>query len=278
MIPLLMAFSTTALAGGWTQPDGGHYLKVWSRALVGGAGFFEDGAVVPLSPETTYRDVNLNLYGEYGITDDWTVTVSAAPVGYAALSAEGDLGLGLVAPSGSNLYSGLMLVGARRALLTEAVRLAVEGRAGGTLPQDTALGGGIIDGDTVWFWRSAVPTAQAELELQAGYGWGRSWVTAAVGGRYQSAAELLPSMLGGVSVGRSGERVSLSFGVSTVQPLGPVEDANISGAGQTRYIGVEPGVAVKLTERLSLVASVGGAPLAQANAATPAFNLGFSHQ
>ena len=36
MLALLILHS--AHAGGWTQPEGAHYLKVWSRTLVGNLG------------------------------------------------------------------------------------------------------------------------------------------------------------------------------------------------------------------------------------------------
>ncbi|MFT4977026.1 MAG: hypothetical protein ACI8S6_002931 [Myxococcota bacterium] len=260
---LIILLSSAAFAGGWTQPAGAHYLKVWSRTLVGTDGFFADGSIASLDPETRYRDLSLGIYGEYGITDAWTLALVTTPLGHTRL------------PDDSGLYSGLTMLGARRALLTGDLRLAVEARAGGVPTQTSPRTTGA---DDAWFWQSVVPTAQAEAELQAGFGWSQNWVTASAGGRWQGADALAPSIIGLVSIGRSGKRLMPSLQVSTVQPLQEVTAANISGAGQTRYIGVEPGLGIRLGEHLSAVVGLGGALAAQANAAAPSLSVGLSHQ
>jgi hypothetical protein len=271
MLTLLLL--THAHAGGWTQPRGAHYLKVWSRTLIGGQGFLADGGLGVL--DASYRDVALGVYGEWGLRDDWTLVVSSTP-------------LGLSQVIDRTVYTGSTLLGVRRALATGNLKVAAEARVGGTPPVgDAVIGAGaatpvdelsIYDGTLVWYWQPAVATAQAEAEAQVGYGLPWGWVTATAGGRWTSSAELPEAILASAGVGRSGERLTVSFSLSTLQPLAPVTEANVSGAGATRYIGVEPAVSLRLTERTSLALSGGGAMMAQANAATPALNIGIEHR
>lgn len=269
---LTLLLMTSAEAGGWTQPKGAHYLKVWSRTLAGDKGFFADGSVESIG--ASYLDVAAGVYGEWGLSDAWTAVVSATPLGFSRLT-------------DATIYSASSLVGVRRALLTGDLKLAAEARAGGTPPiGEVSLGYGVgeetgLDSGSAkqWYWQPVVATAQAEAELQAGYGLPWGWVTASAGGRWTSSAELPESILATAGVGRSGERLTLSLNLSALQPLQPIEDAvNVSGAGATGYVGVEPGLSVRLTEHLSLAASAGGVLTAKANAATPSLNLGIEHR
>ena len=276
LICLLTMLTSPGRAGGWTQPQGAHYLKVWERTLVGTRGFRTDGEVFDLGEEARYTDLTLNLYAEVGVTDAWTVVLSTTPVGRGFVEDDTDLS----ADGGggtSQWYSGTTLVGARRRLLDGDVKLAAEGRVGGVPPLgDARIGEDFGEG---WFWQTAVPTLQAEGELQVGRGLRRGWVTAAVGGRWQSAAALpAATVLGSVSAGWTFGRASPSLMLSTVQPLEPVSAPNISGSGATRYIGLEPGVSVRLGERWSAVASMGSVLMAEANAATPSLNVGLEHR
>ena len=234
-----------------------------------------DGEVVQL--DGAYIDVAAGVYGEWGLTDTWTAVVTSTPLGFATVT-------------DSTVYSGTTLLGVRRALSTGDLKLAVEARAGGAPPiGDEWVGSGTLNvfspltTPVRWFWQPVVPTFQAEGELQLGRGFSWGWVSAAAGGRWTSSSELPESILGLLAAGGSYKRLGLSLSLSTVQPLTPITDderipVNVSGAGATRYIGFEPGLSVRLTERLSLTTSIGGAMMAQSNAATPAFNLGIEHR
>ncbi|MEL6345528.1 MAG: hypothetical protein AAFV53_20635 [Myxococcota bacterium] len=268
MISCWLWLVASAAAGGWTQPAGAHYLKVSQRTLIGDQGFDLDGETFDLDGGR-YSDFTMNIYGEWGVTDDWTLVITSTPIGRGYVET--------ATQSRSGWYSGTSLVGVRRRLSDAALKLAAEARAGGVPP----LGAQQLAADVGqgWFWQTTVPTAQAEAEIQAGVGLPWGWAAASVGGRWQSAAELpAVSILGTASIGWTGKRLGVSLQLSTVQPLEPVTALNISGAGATRYIGVEPGLSVPLGERLSLVASMGGVLTAQANAATPAINVGVAHR
>ena len=259
MIWVLLA--QVAWAGGWTQPAGDTYIKVWDRSLIGAEGFFADGSRRDL--DTVYQDHALNAYAEWGAAEAWTVTLSTNPLGYAA------------AGGGKTAYVGPSWLGLRRGLTTESPwRTAIELRAGGAPGVGARVGSGQVEGDP-WEYRPTVGTAQLGGELQAGRSlWRRTWASAAVGGWWFSRAEMDPVVT-----------ATLQWGVSTTDgwafaltvpawlPTGPVQHVNVAGAGQTRYLGFGGDLSRKIAGRLAVTVGIAGAA-AWSNASTPSLLAG----
>jgi len=263
---LTLAFlgPSSAFAGGWTQPEGQHYVKVWERSIIGDQGFFADGEVLPM--DATYSDHLINAYGEYGITDLWTVTAATSPLGTSRYG------------ENSTPYVGATSVGVRRALLTGGLKLAAQvnvGYAPGI--GETTLGAGTIEG-RAYEWVPTVQTGHAAGYLQVGHGLGRAWVTADVGLKANTNDELGLAVEGSAQVGfKSHKGLVASLRIGTYQPLGDIDVPNISGGGQTRYVGFTPEVAYWFNDHWAVGVGFGGAA-AYANAAAPSLQIGIEHK
>lgn len=248
---------SAAHAGGWTQPRGAYYLKLWVRSLFGSRGYFTDRAARPLG--ATYQDHALNLYGEYGLTSDWTLVAFARPVGHASF---GD---------SATAYMGELAAGARRGLLRGRVNLAVEAHASVTPDVgERVLGAGVVEGRSFVYVPTA-STARFDAELQAGLALGAwGWVTAAAGARFYTRDAIDHALYGSLQFG-----VQTSFGLqlmataTTQQPLGHVVATNAAGAGQTRYVSYGLDASFWFTRRWAVTAGFAGALLVESNAATP---------
>ncbi|GAA5220667.1 hypothetical protein [Membranihabitans marinus] len=71
---ILLAIITVNSAyagGGWPQPKGKGYFKLGQSFLISDQYFGPDGKKIPI---TTTGYYSTSLYGEYGITDRWTIT------------------------------------------------------------------------------------------------------------------------------------------------------------------------------------------------------------
>ncbi len=249
-------------AGAWAQPSGGHFLKVWDRTLVGDRGYFANGDAATLPH--TYQDHTLELYGEYGLAEGWTLLGSARPVGWAHFGDE------------STAYVGPFSVGVRRALLTAPVALAVEARYGyasGVGDEDLAAERGAA---RTFAYRPVLETHLYGVAVAAGYGlsWGWASVSAGVTGYTRDSIDTAADLSAQVGW-KSDFGFVASLAVDYHQPFGDVRASNVSGAGQTRYLGLNVGASYALTEHLAVTIGVGGAALAESNAATPALSLGF---
>lgn len=259
----LCLWPSGAKAAGWTQPRDGYYLKVWARGLFGDQAMDAEGEVVPVEG---YRDLQLNVYGEYGVTDHWTAVFFGTPSGYA--SAERD-----------TFYVGPLGLGLRRALLTGAWKLAAEAQY--------ALESGIGDenlfappdaGDETYLYIPAVDNHRGELQLQLGRGLPFGWMSFAAGGRLNSAKGIDHAVSASAQLGwQVSQRWQLQFNLQTYQPLGDVEVTNVSGVGQSRYYGFGLGVGYRFGDRIGVVAAFDGGG-AQSNAATPSLQAGVELQ
>jgi hypothetical protein len=254
-----------ALAWGWSQPRGAHYLKVWNRSLLGSRAYFADGTARALP--SGFGDHQLNYYFEYGLTDRLTLVSHGSPIGYSVHNGD------------SAAYTGPLQIGARYGLLQGTWNFAVEAHGGYTPPVgERALGVGAVEGRPFTY----VPTVETGLldgELQLGRGIGRGWITAHAGFRWFSRSGLDPVVFGGVQGGYTfafGLQVSLS--VQTHQPIGAVTVTNATGAGQTRYVGFGLDLSYWVTPHWSVTAGVGGVLLAESNAATLPILIGFEHR
>jgi len=248
---------STATAGGWTQPSGGFYAKVWDRSLIGSKAYLASGEALEVD---SFQDHALNLYGEYGLLDQLTLVGFTTPVGWATYGEE------------STSYVGPSFVGARWGLLQGAVPLAIEAHYGfapsvgerDLAPLDPTLA-----------YIPTVATQRVDGELQVGYGLPGGWATASVGARYFTADGLDPVLTANAQLGYSS-----SFGIvaelhaGLARPFGDVEVTNVAGAGQTDYLGLGVGVSYWFNDHVGVSAGVDGVVYARSNAATPALTLG----
>ncbi len=259
-LALALLLGGSAQAGAWTQPQGAYYVKIWDRSLIGPYGALSDGT---LARVPFYQDHALNAYGELGLTDALTLSAYATPLGYARQEK-------------GTLYLGTAWVGLRRALLRERWRLAVEARVGGA-PEAGIIGEGTAEGEP-WLYRPAEGSLRGELELQLGRGLGRGWLVGSAGLVYLSAPDLDPGISGSLQVGRPFGEVQGAITLTLWQPFGPIDVTNVSGAGETAYVGLVPEIAWWVDPSWALGLGVGGALYAHANAATPYLSLSVHHK
>ncbi len=262
----LSAAPREAQAFGWTQARGAHYLRVWNRLLVGSRGYFADGASRPLGQ--SFVDTQANYYLEYGLTDRLTLVTFGAPVGYAQAGGE------------NTAYMGPLHAGLRAGTSLGDWRFAIEGHYGYASSLGArSLASGVVEGRG-WFYAPAAETHRFDLELQWGHGVGRGgWLTGNLGARAFTASGFGPALYGTVQFGWSWSTgITASFSVQAHQPLVTVEATNVSGVSATRYVGFSADVSYWFTRHWAVTAGIGGAPLAQANAAAVPIVLGFEHR
>ena len=192
LLVLGLAPAGVAQAGGWTQPQGDYYVKIWERSVIGTGLFDVDGEIFDAG--RSYADHALNVYGEVGFTDAWTVMVSSTPVGMSTFD-------GVSTP-----YVGATALGVRRALIASDNRLAASVMMGyAPAIGETTLGEGEAEGRSfVWIPAVQNPFLEAQLEYGRGFSWG--WVTAGGGLRANGRSDMDPAAVGSAQIGRSGKR------------------------------------------------------------------------
>lgn len=291
---LLALAPSAAAAGGWTQPEGGYYVKVWNRLVTGERGYFNDGDSRDLG--VRFTDWSLNVYAEYGVLDWLTVVLSVTPVAYATLSRADDAQeepRGIIAGAGpqgpvvneadATAYVGPLGAGARFALLQGTVNLAAELRYAYAPPLgDTVIG----RGSNPWRWRPWIyrPTLEAhrfdgELQLGVGLPWG-FWITAHGGARYTVSDDDIPAAA--TAFLQAGVSLPLGFVLeahsAAYLPFDDVELNDIAGVGNTRYIGLGFGASWWFTPHWSITAGIDGAVLAESNLAAAPILFGVEHR
>jgi hypothetical protein len=256
-LALVLLIPATADAKAWTQPEGDTYAKVWLRGIFGSDAFLADGTI---ADSESYQDVSLRHYVEYGLTDDWTLLTYGAPAGLASYG------------NNSSAYVGPLALGVRRGFIDGPVQLAAEahyGYAPRAGDKDLAPQGALES------YRPAVETHFGVGELQVGYGLGWGWMVASAGFQWNSAEEVDSAVIGFSQLGvKLTETWIVEAHSSIYEPLGDVEETNVSGVGQTRYLGFGVGVSWWVTEAFGLNAGIDGAVYAESNAAAPSFSLG----
>ena len=267
-VAMLLA-SPGARAGGWTQPEGAHYLKVWTRTLLGQVGdgqvFFADGELRKIADD--YEDHALNVYGELGLTDAWTLILAATPAGRASV---GDR---------RATYIGQLGAGIRRALATGDLKVAAEARYRWA-PDVGAkvLASGLAEGRP-WLYQATVPSHFLEAELQLGHGLPWGWVAANAGFAQATSEDIGGAIKAGGQLGYSGPAGlvgDLRLGV--VEPVDDIDATNASGAGRSRYLGVGLGLSWWFSKRWAVSLGVGSALYAASNAGTLSLELGLEHR
>jgi hypothetical protein len=109
-------------------------------------------------------------------------------------------------------------------------------------------------------------------------GW-TGWLTGGPGIRWLSGDGLDPVALGYLGVGAWViPELSVDLSGQIYWPLGDVVETNVSGAGQTRFIGLTLQASFWVVPEWSLTAGIGTAPLAESNAAVAALTLGFEQR
>lgn len=261
-IALSLLLSGPAYAGGFTQSEGGYYVKAWSRSLIGTKAFDTTGELVELP--ASFSDHALNFYGEYGLTREVTLLMQATPFGYSKYD---DV---------STLYAGTLALGVRHALWTGSQPLALEVRAGGRpAVGDDALGSGTLDTGP-YVVRATLPTLFFDVELQAAAGFGPGlWVSAAAGARLFSRDGLSPALVSNLQFGWSSSfGLVLDLHAQAYFSVQRPDVIDVLGVGQTDYIGVGVGVAYWMTSGFGVTLGADTAPLARANAGTVPIQVG----
>lgn len=257
----VLALSAAPARAGWTQPAGSSYFKVWDQVLIGSRAFDLDGQIVDLGQ--SYQDHALKLYFEYGLDDDLTAVVRATPLGIASFGEE------------TTAYAGMIELGMRVALLRGQVPVALELRYGYAPPLGgTPVAEGMAEG-RAFRYQPALERHAGSADLSAGWAWSWTWVQASVGTTFLAGDGLDPvfqaSIRGGLSteVGISGD-----VGLTAHLPFRQPQILDITGTGNTRYVGLNLGVGYAITDRFGVRLDLGLAPHAVSNAATPSVGVG----
>lgn len=261
---LLCLLPNAAQAAAWTQPQGDHYFKAWLRGMVGNRGYLHDGSSESLG--SLYTDLAVNAYGEYGLGERLTLIAFGTPGGFAQF---GQSRAG---------YVGLLAIGGRFGIVQEVVQVAIEGHYGyASAMGEKTLGRGVAAGK-VFRYVPVVSSHRFEGELQLGYGLPFGWLTLVGGARFSTDPSLaaVPYALGQLGY-QASHAVTLSLLLSYYEPLGK-PDYNVSGAGQTRYLGFDLGGTYWLSKNWGVNLGLGGVAYASANAATPSWTLGVEHR
>ncbi|MFP4600692.1 MAG: hypothetical protein ACLFVJ_20725 [Persicimonas sp.] len=249
--------SSVAHAKAWTQPEGDGYGKLAIRGIVGDQAFTADG---DLEPSRSFVDLSLRHYVEYGLAEQWTILTHGSPIGFAGYGDE------------STAYTGPLFVGVRRGLLDGPFKLAVEAHYGYTPPLGEE---NLAAEDAAFRYIPTVETHAAGGELQAGYGFDWGWAVASAGLRWYSRDAIDPAVMGFAQVGfHATDTIQLDAHAALYEPLGDVEETNVSGAGQTRYIGAGLGASWWLLDDVGVALGLEGAPYAESNAGAASITLG----
>ncbi len=264
--PLLLAcFGTLLAAGnaraGWVQEPGAYYLKAWNRTVAGDRVFLLDGEIEALG--ISYQQHVLNVYAEYGVTRDTTVVLQAAPLGFMSAGSE------------STPYSGVTALALRFSLAKGTVPLALE-LGYGYSPQlsNEALAEGSVAG-TRYVVRPTIQQHLGRGHLTAGFAADIFWFKAGAGAVFSSGEDIDPALEGLLSLG-----LTTSFGLGVAlssvlhMPIHKPEFIDVTGVGNTRYLGVELSLSYWFSDHFAISAGLGTAPFAESNAAAPALSLG----
>ena len=251
-----------AWAGGWTQPAKGHYVKMGGRALPGST-FFADGGDSTELPPQSYLDFALELYGEYGLTDGWTLIGQAIPIGFASVGTQ------------QTAYTGVYQVGVRRRLVTGQHNLSVQLDIGYTPPLgEVDLFTDPPEGDGGLTYRYLPTQSGAQADLLLGYGVGikQLWISGQAGAMGFTNRDIAPAVMGYAQVGYTLPKNNrLMLTVPFRQHLFAKPDTNLAGSGQTDFVGFR--LEAELTFGKSgwgLMSGGAGAFYASANEASPA--------
>lgn len=252
-------------AGGWTQPAGSAYAKLWYRGIMGSGVFDTEGGTFE-APER-YADHGVNLYAEVGLIDWLTLVVHTNPFGSASYGDE------------STTYVGRTNAGLRAGTGFGDTKLAIEVQYG-FAPEtgEEVIGTGVVD-NKAFVYLPTVGTQSYSGELQVGHPLSFGWLSASAGVRGFSEDGLDPAIIGFGQIGWNVNRsMVLDFHLNLHEVLGDVDVINIAGAGQTRYLGFGLGYSWWFADSLGLNLGFEGVAYAASNAATPSLLFGLEYR
>ncbi len=249
--------SSTAWAGAWSQPSGQCYAKVWERTLVGSNAF---GVGEEPGFETEpYQVFSLGHYAECGVADGWTILTNGAPIGYADHADQ------------NTLFSGLLAVGARRGFFDGPFRVGLELEYG----YQGLAGDAELAPNQTYSFRPVVASHTGRATASVGYGASNWWVTGDLGVRLFSNAELDTALVGTAQIGwKPLGALVLDLHLPYNITLAPLIANNVSGAGNTDYVGLGLGASWWFTPRFGVNLGFDAVVFAEANAATPSITAG----
>ncbi len=259
-----LTVATPAFGGAWTQAPGSGYAKVWNRTLVGRDAIRADQFSAGLRLDDVYQDHQLQMYGELGLIEGVTWVGYVSPAGFTRFGEE------------RRVYVGPAWTGLRARLVRSGnVVLSVQGTAGGRPPVgDTPLFEGLQEGQPIVV-RSTAPTGRADAELQLGIGLNPWWVSMHAGARGFTSAVFGTALSGYVQAGRRiGPRAVVDVHFPIYWTLREIEEIDLFGIANTRYVGFGLTGSYWLTDHLAVTGSIEGVAVAVSNAATPSLNLG----
>ncbi len=247
--------SSSASAGAWSQPAGQCYAKVWSSVLIGANAFGVDAPGFETDP---FSVIALNHYAECGVAKDWTLLTSGAPVGFARHGED------------DTLFSGRLALGVRRGFLEGPLRAAIELEYG----HQGLVGDIELAPNQRYSFRPVVAAHTGRASASVGYGAASWWATGDVGLRVFSG-ELTPAVVGNAQLGwKPLESLVLDIHFPYNITLGSIDENNVSGAGDTNYVGLGLGASWWVTQGLGLNLGLDGVVFAEANAGAPSIQLG----
>lgn len=261
--------TSQAQAGAWSQEQGQCYAKVWARAIVGSGAFETDGGT--RGDIADYADVSAQIYAECGLHPQLTAIVFGAPFGWASAGSE------------SAVYMGPIGVGLRFEPYwsTGATRFALQAAYSFAPPVGDDVLFEEAGADPRVFYQAALENHYGEIQALLGHGFSISrkvsaWFSGGAGVRINSAGSMSPAIVASLQLGFTFyERFQLEVHVPVYEPFARgVTETNISGVGQTRYIGWGLGASFWIADSFALTAGFEGAALASSNAATPSLIFG----
>lgn len=269
MVSLLVP-ATSASADAWTQAEGACYAKLSARGIFGSGAYLSTGLRDTREGVVDYRDLQAQLYAECGLHPQLTALVFGTPIGYA--DAARDTG-----------YVGPLGVGARLDPIGDGGPLRFALQANYAYAPDVGAERlfNEVGANPAVFYQPALENHYGELSAQLGHGFVFSddvngWFVSTAGVRFPSASGVDPALVANVQVGLtvwSWLQVEAHFPL--YEPFfQPIEETNVSGVGQTRYLGFGLSASAWLLPELAVTAGFDGVFYASSNAATPSLTLG----
>lgn len=267
-----------AQAGGWTQAPEAFYARVVNRIIAGERGYDRHGDGQDTGGRFT--DWQLQLYGEYGLTEALTLVAFATPAGHARFE-DGQRASEPGRIAGSTFYTGPIGLGARYGKPVGPLRLAVEGRYGYAPPVgEEAVGAGRFVCDAApcerFTYAPGFSHHRFDGEVQAGLGLPAGlWLSVAAGMQAFAGADLDPAVTGLAQLGWAGPwGLVVEMHFTLHHPLGTLTENQISGTGATRYVGNGLGLSWWFSPHVALTGGIDGAFLAESNAAAASTTIG----
>ncbi len=264
VLSLVLALPGAALAlapAGGVQPAGQTYLKLWDRVLIGSRAYTTAGDAVDLGAR--YQDHALRLYLEHGLTERITAIVDATPLGIASFGDE------------TTAYAGLVAIGLRLGLAEGPLPLALEVRYGYAPPLgDAPVAAGEVAGQA-YRYQPALERHVGAAELQLGWRLDWFWTRASAGTTFVAGADLDPFFEAALRAGFvSAVGIAGDVGIVLHAPFRDPEVIDVTGVGDTRFVGLVAGVSYALTDHVALRVDLGLTPYGESSAASPSLGVG----